>query len=473
MILVQRDGVSNEGDEMTEELLTPREVPHVSTEFRTIKTPIPVPDSIPVLEQLATCEPRSMGGQPAILWDRAKEYSIWDTYGNRWIDFSSGVLVANAGHGADEIVEAVKQQADHGLLHSYCFPNQPRVELVKKICDLSPDPLSKVFLLTTGSETTEAAIKLARTAGLRRGNRDKKIMVSFENAFHGRTLGAQLIGGLPKLKEWAANLGTDFVQVPFPDGWRNTDTRFSAFEGSLKEQRVAAEQVCGVVMETYQGATAAFAPAEYVQELRKWCDQNEAVLIFDEVQAGFGRTGTFWGFEHYGVLPDLMCLGKGISSSLPLAAVVGTEDILDQYEPGSMSTTHSANPVACRAALANIERIQSKGLVDQAKSLGKQMHARLEAIQRKHTRSIGVVLGKGLVAGVLFAKAGTKEAAPDVAKAVVKRCVEKGLMLFNPVGPGGETIKINPPLCVSPEALNEGLDVFEEAVTEIEEEVGI
>ena len=457
---------------MTHHELIPQDVPHVSTQYRTIRTQIPVPDSIPLLEQLATCEPRSMGGQAPVIWDRAKDFSIEDPYGNRWIDFSSGVLVASAGHGAEEIVEAIRDQAEHGLLHSYCFPNQPRIELAKKITDLSPDPLKKVFLLTTGSETTEAAIKLARTFALRRGKSEKTVMVSFENAFHGRTLGAQLIGGLPKLKEWAGDLGADFVQVPFPDGWRNTDTGFSTFERSLREQNVSGDRVCGVIIETYQGATAAFAPKEYIQGLRKWCDANDALLTFDEVQAGFGRTGTFWGFEHYGVLPDMMCLGKGISSSLPIAALVGATEVMDQYEPGSMSTTHSANPVTCRAALANIKRIEEKNLVEQARKLGKEMHGRLQTIRRNHPNSIGAVLGKGLVAGVLFVRPGTKDAAPDVAKAVVKRCIEKGLMLFNPVGPGGETIKINPPLCITQEALTEGLDVFEEAVDEIEVQNG-
>ena len=457
----------------THDTLIPREVPLVSTKYRTIKTQIPVPESIPLLQEMDACEPRSMGGQAPIIWDRAKDFSVWDPYGNRWIDFSSGVLVVNAGHGADKIVQAVRDQIDHGLLHSYCFPNQPRIDLVRKLKELYPPPLEKTFLLTTGSEATECAFKLARTYGKQIGGTKKITMVSFENAFHGRTLGAQLIGGLPALKEWIVNLDPDVVQVPFPDGWRNTDTDFSAFERHLSNLNVSGEEVCGVIVETYQGATACFAPKAYMQDLRGWCDEHNVLLILDEIQAGFGRTGTFWGFEHYGVIPDMMCLGKGITSSLPLAALVGRANVMDLYGPGEMSTTHSANPLACRAALASIERIEKDGLVAHSANLGARMHKRLREIHNRHVGCIGAVLGKGLVAGVMFVKSGTKDPAPAVAKAVVQNCIEKGLMLFNPVGPGGETIKINPPLCISEEALVEGLEVFEEAVSEAEEEMRI
>jgi 4-aminobutyrate aminotransferase-like enzyme len=414
-----------------------------------------------------------MGGLAPIIWDHAKEFSVWDPYGNRWIDFSSGVLVASAGHSADMIIQAVRDQLDRGLLHSYCFPNQPRIDLVRKLKSLCPPPLEKVFLLTTGSETTECALKLARTYGSRTGGSKKITMVSFENAFHGRTLGAQMMGGLPKLKQWIVNPDPDILQVPFPDGWRNTETDFSAFERHLSKSNVSGEQVCGVMLETYQGALACFAPREYVQDLRRWCDTHNVLLVFDEVQAGFGRTGTFWGFEYYGVVPDMICLGKGITSSLPLAALIGRADVMDLYGPGEMSTTHSANPVSCRAALASIERIQKDGLVAHSADLGAWMHKRLQEIRDRHAGCIGTVFGKGLVAGVIMVKPGTKDPAPAVATAVVRRCVEKGLMLFDPVGPGGETIKINPPLCISEEALAEGLEVFDEAVSEVEREMGI
>jgi TonB family protein len=289
--------------------LEPQTVSTVETPYRRIATPIPVPESIPLLRRLWDTEPVAMQGQPAVVWDRAEGFSVYDRWGNRWIDWSSGVLVTNAGHGAKPIAEAIQRQAEHGLLTNYCFPSEIRLQLVEKLRSLLPKPLEKIFLLTTGSETVECAIKLCRTYGQSR-RAGKSTIVSFANAFHGRTLGSQQVGGFPALKNWIGNLDPGFVQVPFPDGYRCRDTSFEAFERNLAAQGVDAASVAGVIVETYQGADAAFAPAGFMQRLRRWCDEHDALLVLDEVQAGFGRTGTMWGFEHYGVVPDVACLGK-------------------------------------------------------------------------------------------------------------------------------------------------------------------
>ncbi|HRT97399.1 MAG TPA: aminotransferase class III-fold pyridoxal phosphate-dependent enzyme, partial [Planctomycetota bacterium] len=211
--------------------LEPNAVPRVETRYRRIVTPIPVPESLPTLRTLLDCEPVSMQGQPPVVWDRAEGFQVFDRWGNVWLDWSSGVLVTNAGHGRREIRDAIAAQAQHGLLHSYCFANEPRARLVRRLSDLANaaihriaghgDPAHtgtayKVFLLTTGAETTENAIKLARTYGRKVGGPRKIGLVSFERAFHGRTLGAQQIGGIPALKDWIGNLDPDFHQVPFP-----------------------------------------------------------------------------------------------------------------------------------------------------------------------------------------------------------------------------------------------------------------
>ena len=337
--------------------LKPREVPSVETAYRRIATPIPVPESIPLLEQLRRYEPQCMEGQPPVVWDRGDGFQVFDRWGNKWLDFSSGVVATNAGHGRKEIIDAIVGVARHGLLTHYCFPGEPRAGLARRLVELAPDALDKAFILSTGSETTECAIKLARARALDAGKRDKLTVVSFVHGFHGRTLGAQLIGGIPALKEWIGPLDPHFAQVPFPDGFRCEDTSFEVFERSLAESGVKPAQVAGVICETYQGGGADFAPPDYMQQLRAWCDAHDAVLIFDEVQAGFGRTGTMWGFEHYGVVPDLMCLGKGISSSLPVAAVVGRADIMNLFPPGSMTSTHTGNPVCAAAACASIDLI--------------------------------------------------------------------------------------------------------------------
>jgi len=445
---------------------TPKEVPHVTTKFRRIQTAIPAPESIPILEGLYRDEPRSMRGQGLVVWDRAEGFQVHDAWGNTWLDWSSGVLVANAGHGRREIVEAICAQADKSLLHNYCFPSELRARLAEKLIALSPKPLEKVFLLTTGSETTETAIKLSRTHGKAIGGVRKIAIVSYEGAFHGRTLGAQMIGGIPALKEWIVNLDPDMVQVPFPDGFRCANTSFEFFLEALEQKGFGPDRIAGVISETYQGGSAAFMAQEYGRKLRQWCTDHDIVLTMDEVQAGFGRTGTMWGFEHYGIVPDLVCCGKGITSGLPLSALIGRADLMDQYPPGSMTSTHTGNPVCVAAALANLDIIVKEKLPEKAAQVGAVLHWGLCEIQRTHPDVIGAVMGKGMVAGLHMVKPGGIEPWPELAAAIWQRCTEKGLLMFHPVGFQSATVKIAPPLITPDEAVIEGVSVLREAIEE-------
>lgn len=445
---------------------TPRAVPRVETRYRRIVTALPVPESLPLLERLRRCEPRSMGGQPPIVWDRAEGFQVRDAWGNRWLDLSSGVLIANCGHGHPRVRAAIEAQAARPLLTSYCFANEPRARLVELLSGLAPAGLDKVFLLTTGSEAVENAIKLAMTRGARVGGPGKRVVVSFEVGFHGRTLGSQLAGGSPALKAWIGPLDPRFVQVPFPDGYYGEDTRLEGFTAALAAHGVDPRNVCAVVMETYQGATAAFAPTAYMKGLRDWCSDNEALLVLDEIQAGFGRTGRMWGFEHLGVVPDLICCGKGISSSLPLSAVIGRPDVMDLYGPGEMTSTHSGNPVCAAAAVASIEVIRDERLVENAARVGEVLLDGLRGICRGRPY-VGALFGKGLVAAVMIVRPGTKEPDKALATRIVERCYEKGLLLFAPVGKGGGALKICPPLCITEDAAREAVETLREAMDEV------
>jgi 4-aminobutyrate aminotransferase/(S)-3-amino-2-methylpropionate transaminase len=443
--------------------LTPKSVPTVETSLRRIATQFPVPESLPILRKLAEYEPLAMQGQPPVVWDHAVGFQVFDAWGNRWIDWSSGVLIANAGHGHPKVVKAIRDAAEKQLLATYAFPSEIRATLVERLSSLLPNKLKKVFLLTTGSEAVECAIKLSRTHGQRVGGTRKNIIVSFEKAFHGRTLGSQQAGGIPALKDWIGNLDPGFVQVPFPDGFRTEDTSFEFFLKCLEEKGVQADDVCGVIFELYQGGSAAFAPDEYMRKLRAWCDEHKILMVADEVQAGFGRTGTLWGHQQYeGIVPDLVTWGKGISSSLPIAAIVGSPELMDMHPAGSMSSTHTGSPVCCGAALASLEVILEENLVDNCKRVGAQLHARLRDMATRYPE-IGTVDGRGLVAGIACVKPGTKEPDADLAWDTVSACVERGLLMFSPVGFGGATIKICPPLCITPEAIEESCDVLEEA----------
>ncbi len=436
----------------------------METAHRRIVTPIPVPDSIPILQKLRDSEPRSMGGQPPVIWDSGEGSYVRDPYGNQWIDFSSGVLVTSVGHHHPRVVAAIRETAEKHLYHAYCFPTDVRARLVEKLSGLMPPPLRRVFLLTTGSEAVECAIKLAKTRAAARGERQRRVIVGFDNAFHGRTMGSQLAGGIPALKDWIGCGCPDFVQAPYPDGFRCPDTSFGLFEKTLEEKGVRPEQVAGVLSETYQGCNARLMPPAYARELRAWCDANGAALIFDEVQAGFGRTGKMFGFEHYGIVPDLACFGKGISGGMPLSAVAGTEEMMSLYGPGEMTSTHSANPVCAAAALANIEVILEEGLVEHARELESDLLGAGARMMQESGGRIGRADGAGLVMALQFVRPGTTEPDPGLAFEVVRRAVESGVMLFAPVGVGGGAIKVNPPLNIGRDALLEGLEVLADCV---------
>ena len=444
----------------------PEPVPPVQTKYRSIRTPLPPPDSVAILDTLHRTEPIAMQGQPPVVWNHAEGFLVSDKWGNRWIDWSSGVLVTNSGHSHPDVVRAIVETAQGHLLTTYAFPTEERARFTARLSGLLPEPMKKIFLLTTGSETTECAIKLSRAHGIKTGGRHKHVIITFDKAFHGRTLGSQQAGGIPALKDWIVNLDPGFVQVQFPDGFRTPDTSFDFFLKQLDDQGVQAENVAGVMLETYQGGSAAFAPNEYMQKMRAWCTRHGALLTCDEVQAGFGRTGTLWGFEHYGIVPDLTTWGKGVSSSLPLAFIAGPPEIMDMFPPGSLSSTHSGNPVCSAAALANIEVILREDLAGNAHRLGALLHARLQALAQRYPARIAAVDGKGLVAGVHCVKSGSVDPDADLAFDVVRRCWHKGVLLFNPVGFGGGTVKICPPLVITEDALGESCAVLEEAFAE-------
>jgi 4-aminobutyrate aminotransferase/(S)-3-amino-2-methylpropionate transaminase len=446
--------------------IAPKNVPAVETKYRRIATPLPHPDSVPVLETLRKCEPASMRGQPPLVWHRAEGIFVYDKYGNRWLDWSSGVLVANAGHGAPEIRQAILELVNRPLLHNYVFPSEERARLAQYVLSLAPAGLDKVFFLTTGSEAVECAIKLARARGLKIGGERKIGIVGAERGFHGRTLGAQQAGGIPGQKQWIVNEDPAIVQVPFPDGYWTENTGFDLFLETLKKKGLAPPAVAGVIFETYQGVGPDFAPKEYIQDLAQWCKTNDVVLIFDEVQAGFGRTGKFWAFEHYGVTPDVICCGKGISSSLPLSAVIGRAEIMDQFPPGSMTSTHTGNPVCAAAALASLRKIVQDDLTGNSARMGVILERGLSELRQRHPGVIGHYSARGLVGGLQMVRPGTKEPDAALAHDVTERCFHKGLLFFGPVGAWGQTVKIAPPLTITEEPLREGLTVLGEAIDE-------
>ena len=448
--------------------LNPVDVPKVSTKYRKIGTKLPVPESLGIFKALSESEPVSMMGQPPIVWDKAEGFQVYDKWGNIWLDWSSGVLITNAGHGRKEIIDAIRDLLDKKLISTYVFIHEKRAELTKMLQKISPDPSKYlVFLLSTGSEATENCIKLAKTYAMEKHGPQKKYLVSFNNAFHGRTLGAQLAGGMPKQKLWIGEEGKTFIQVPFPDGYKNENTSFDLFLDTLKEKGIRPDDIAGIITESYQGVGPDFLPVEYAKKLEAFCLKHDIVSIFDEVQAGFGRTGKMFTYEHYGIKPDLIACGKGISSSLPISAVIGRKDIMSLYAPGSMTSTHSGSPLPVVAAIESLKIIEKENLVEKARKLGEILIPELHRIRNKYPDILGCMQGKGLVAGIQVVKKGSKVPDSDTALKINEKCFHKGLLMFAPVGIGGECLKIAPPLITNEEALREGIKVFEEACDEI------
>ncbi|MEC7923157.1 MAG: aminotransferase class III-fold pyridoxal phosphate-dependent enzyme [Planctomycetota bacterium] len=446
--------------------LEPEEVPQVDTPHRRILTAQPAPEAVEVFRRLNAVEPSSMSCQPPVLWDRAVGYNVEDAFGNRWMDWSSCVLVANAGHGHPLVQERVGEILQKPLLASFVFAHEARAELCERLAALAPGGLDKVFLLTTGSEAVECAIKFMRARG-RQSDPGRKVIVSFRGGFHGRTLGSQYAGGIEPLKEWIGVEDSSFIQVPFPDGYLVEDLSFDLFESTLKDAGVQPSEVAGVLSESYLGIGPDFFPVDYARSLRRWCDDNGALLCFDEVQSGFGRTGKYFCFEHYGIAPDLVACGKGISGSLPLSAVIGSSEVMDIFPGGSMTSTHSASPLSVAAALGSIEAIEKEGLTGQAAELETVLLEGMASIEARWAENVGCIRGKGLVGGIRLVRPGTLEPDSELALRVTEAAYRKGLLLFSPVGLGGGCLKIAPPLCIPRAALQEGFAVLEESLEEV------
>lgn len=436
--------------------------PRIATEHRRIVTQIPHPASGAIAKKIRGYEPRSTDMVAPIVWDRAQGYQVFDGHGNCWIDFTSGIYVANVGHAHPDVCDALMKQIENKQLHSYLFATEVRARLLEKLVSISPVNLTKALLLSTGSEATECAIKLARLYGLS-VDAQKTVVVSFQGSFHGRTMGSQMLSSNSEHRSWITNPDPDIQQIPFPDEECGAEVFAKNLE-QLRAKGVAPQRIAAFVLESYQGQGGPlFYPTPYIQAMRQWANEHQTLMIFDEIQAAFGRTGKLFGFEHYGVEPDLICCGKGISSCLPLSAVIGPAEILDIPNPGSLSSTHLANPLCCAAALASIEVLEREGLVERAARLETIFRSELLKIQTERPGRISHVRGRGMVHAIFFVNPKTGEADETMAKRVTDRAIQKGLMLFYTLG---DSIKMGPPLIIPDQALREGLQVLREAVNE-------
>ena len=433
-----------------------------------IITELPGPEARKYVEMSQKYEPRSMSEQVPAVWQRAEGAVVEDVDGNVFIDFTSGVLVTNVGHCHPKHVRAVQTQAAE-LMNAYDFVNPWRVQLAKKLVEITADNLDKAFILSTGAEAVESAIKVARRFT------GKYEIIAFHGAFHGRTYMSMSVGGKSGIKKHFGPMVPGILHAPFcycyrcPFDQTYPDCDFTCLrylDWLLETESTGS--VAGLITESYQGAAGSIIPpGDYMQRLREWCEDRGILFILDEVQSSFGRTGKMFAYEHWGIEPNLLCLGKGIGSGLPVSALVGESRILDALEPGSMSSTNGGNPLCARAALAAIEIIEDEHLASRTGKLGRVMTEQFDRMKEKY-EMLGDVRGMGLAIGLEIVKDKKSKAPdPEMTKRIVQQAYRRGLLLIAPIGFHGNVIRIAPPLVIPSELAMKGVGIIEDTINSL------
>ncbi len=447
--------------------INPRNVPKVNTVHRKICTEIPVPESLALLDEIKLYESSNALEQLPVVWDHAKNHQIFDEWGNAWIDFTSSIFVTNSGHANDETLLRINECISKPLLHSYYYPTRIRAQFLKKLIEMTPVYLQKAIILSVGTEATERAIKIARIYGQNKSKK-KSIIVGGDGNYHGKTLGAQMIGGQHNDKGWIGYIDPNMKHMPFPFPWV-----IENFEGDgadlfknhldlMEKDGVNLKDIAAFFVESFQGWGAVFYPIDYIKAMREWCNENDALLVFDEIQAGFGRTGEMFAYQHYGVDADLVICGKGISGSMPLSAVLGSSELIEL--DAGYTSTHGGNPVACAAGLGNLEAFDNHNLIEESKRKGKIMKDIIDSWKVKYPSRIGRILGNGMLYGVFITKENSDELDNELTNYLCERAMEKGVFS---ICTGRGTLKIGPPITIPDDALIEGLGVYEECFKEM------
>ena len=384
-------------------------------------------------------EPSNICEMP-IKWKEARDFSLYDDKGNKWIDMTSGIFVTNAGHSNPLISEAIKNQVDSGLTFAYQYNTDIRVEFVEKLLDISPSHFDKVVLLNSGSEVTDAAYRLIKIWGKKH---NKKYIVTYSGSYHGHVLGSDLIGGTSTSTDWCNFKDKEIWFLPFPKEGDELDLN----------DLPPLDEIAAFFLETYQGWGAWMYPQKYIDKLYEVSRDNNILFCFDEVQAGFYRMGELYGYMTYGdYKPDIITLGKGLTSSLPLSALLSTKDIIDLDSDVNLSGSQAGNAICCAAGLANLNFLTDD-------SFQKDFQKRVELFERlnkelEQEEGVEVVNVKGMVSAIIV-KDG------DMGNYVAENCVKNGVLT---VWTKRESIKLGPPLTISESAIIESMGVIKDFI---------
>jgi 4-aminobutyrate aminotransferase len=414
-----------------------------------------------IAERRKTAIARGVGMQTQIYVERAENAHVWDVEGRRYIDFAAGIAVVNTGHRHPKVMAAVHRQLD-SFTHTchQVLPYENYIRLGERLNARVPGDWEKrTVFVTTGAEAVENAVKIARIAT------GRSAVIAFGGAFHGRTfMGMSLTGKVQPYKAGFGAMMPDVYHVPFPIDLHGVSTSDAMagisklFKADLDPARVAA-----IILEPVQGEGGFYpAPAELMRGLRALCDEHGIVLIADEVQTGFARTGKLFAMEHYDVAPDLTCMAKGLGGGLPIAAVTGKAEIMDAAHPGGLGGTYGGNPLGIAAAHAVLDVIDEEDLCNRANLLGNRLRQRLEAL-RQDVPEIAEVRGPGFMVAVEFAAPDGGAPLADFANRVRTEALARGLVLLT-CGVYGNVIRFLAPITIPDDVFAEALDILEASV---------
>lgn len=419
-----------------------------------------------ILARRNAAVPRGVASATPIFAVKAENAELWDADGRRYLDFAAGIAVCNTGHRHPRVMAAVAKQCE-AFVHTafQVAPYETYIALAERLNRLVPIRDSRTLLMTTGAEAVENAIKIARYYTRR------PAVISFSGAFHGRSLLTMGLTG--KVVPYKAGFGpfpASIYHVPFPVAHHGVSVQDSlnALEKLFKAD-VEPTQVAAVILEPVQGEGGFYiAPKEFMQALRSLCDTHGILLICDEVQTGFARTGKLFATEHYGIEPDLMTVAKALAGGFPLSGVIGKAHIMDAPEPGGLGGTYGGSPLGCAAAHAVLDVIEAEQLCARSQKIGKRMLERIEAIKaRPESTPIGDVRGLGaMVAFELVRERGAHSPDPDKVKQLTAKALQHGLILLS-CGVYGNAIRLLAPLTIPEAQLEEGLDILERCLVEV------
>lgn len=409
--------------------------------------------------------PRGLASANAVFVARAENAELWDVEGNRYIDFAAGIAVCNTGHRHPKILQAVARQSE-AFVHTafQILPYENYVALAERLNQAAPIKNARTFFVNSGAEAVENAVKIARH------HTKRSAIIAFAGGFHGRTtLTMAMTGKTVPYKEGFGPLVAGVYHVPFPMEQYGVGVKDSlkAIEQLFKFD-IGADQVAAIIIEPVQGEGGfQIAPRALMQALRELCDRHGIMLICDEIQTGFARTGKLFATEHSDIEPDLLTVAKSLAGGYPLAGVIGKAEVMDSPNPGGLGTTYGGNPIGCAAAHAVLDIIDEEQLCERSDKIGAELKQHLQKIKEAgNTAPIGEIRGLGaMVAFDLVKENGGNTPDPERAKALTAKALEKGLLLLS-CGIYGNTIRLLAPLTIPENHLREGLDLLEKSLAE-------